>query len=36
MTYWMRRSGFLPLVIYRVALGVYVVYLFYVAGGPSC
>jgi undecaprenyl-diphosphatase len=36
MTYWMRRSGFLPLVIYRVALGVYVLYLFYVAGGPSC
>jgi undecaprenyl-diphosphatase len=36
LRYWVRRSGFLPFVVYRVALGVYVVYLFAVAGGPSC
>ena len=36
MSYWVRRSGFLPFVVYRVALGVYFLYLFYIAGGPSC
>ena len=36
ITYWVRRSGFLPFVLYRVALGVYVVFLFYVASGVSC
>jgi undecaprenyl-diphosphatase len=36
VSYWVRRSGFLPFVLYRVALGVYLLYLFYVAGGPSC
>jgi undecaprenyl-diphosphatase len=36
MSYWVRRSGFVPFVLYRVALGVYLLYLFYVASGPSC
>jgi undecaprenyl-diphosphatase len=36
MSYWVRRSGFLPFVVYRVALGVYFLYLFYIAGGPTC
>lgn len=36
MSYWVRRSGFLPFVVYRVALGVYLLYLFYLAGGPAC
>lgn len=36
MTYWVRRSGFAPFVLYRVGLGVYLLYLFYIAGGPSC
>lgn len=36
LSYWVRRSGFLPLVLYRVAFGVYVLYVFYVAGGPVC
>ncbi|HEY3146294.1 MAG TPA: undecaprenyl-diphosphate phosphatase, partial [Dongiaceae bacterium] len=36
LSYWVRRSGFVPFVLYRVAFGVYLLYLFYVAGGPSC
>jgi undecaprenyl-diphosphatase len=36
LSYWVRRSGFLPFVLYRVAFGVYVLYVFYVAGGPAC
>ncbi len=36
MSYWVRRAGFVPFVLYRVAFGVYLIYLFYVAGGPSC
>jgi undecaprenyl-diphosphatase len=36
LSYWVRRSGFLPFVFYRVAFGVYLLYLFYVAGGPAC
>jgi len=36
LSYWVRRSGFLPFVLYRVALGVYLLYVFYVAGGPAC
>ncbi|WP_162917090.1 undecaprenyl-diphosphate phosphatase [Dongia deserti] len=36
ISYWVRRSGFVPFVVYRVALGVYLLYLFYLAGGPSC
>jgi undecaprenyl-diphosphatase len=36
LSYWVRRSGFLPFVLYRVAFGAYLVYLFYVAGGPAC
>lgn len=36
LSYWVRRSGFLPFVLYRVAFGAYLLYVFYVAGGPSC
>lgn len=36
MRYWVRRSGFLPFVVYRVALGAYLLYFFAIAGGPSC
>lgn len=36
LSYWVRRSGFVPFVLYRVGFGVYLLYLFYVAGGPSC
>ena len=36
LTYWVRRAGFAPFVLYRVAFGAYLLYLFYVAGGPSC
>jgi undecaprenyl-diphosphatase len=36
LRYWVRRSGFMPFVVYRVALGIYVVYLFSLAGGPTC
>ena len=36
LSYWVRRSGFLPFVLYRVAFGVYVLYVFYVADGPAC
>lgn len=36
LTYWVRRAGFAPFVLYRVVLGAYLLYLFYVAGGPSC
>ena len=36
LTYWVRRAGFAPFVLYRVVLGVYLLYLFYVAGGPGC
>jgi undecaprenyl-diphosphatase len=36
LSYWVRRSSFLPFVLYRVAFGVYLLYVFYVAGGPSC
>jgi undecaprenyl-diphosphatase len=36
LSYWVRRSGFLPFVLYRVAFGAYLLYIFYVAGGPSC
>jgi undecaprenyl-diphosphatase len=36
LSYWARRSGFLPFVLYRIALGAYLLYVFYVAGGPAC
>jgi undecaprenyl-diphosphatase len=36
MSDWVRRSGILPFVVYRVALGVYIVYLYYLTGGPTC
>lgn len=36
MTYWVRRSGFAPFVLYRIVFGAYLLYLFYVAGGPNC
>jgi len=36
MSYWVRRSGFAPFVLYRVGFGAYLLYLFYLAGGPSC
>jgi len=36
LSYWVRRSGFVPFVLYRVGFGVYLLYLFYVAGGPVC
>lgn len=36
LTYWVRRAGFVPFVLYRVAFGAYLLYLFYVAGGPTC
>ncbi|HET6618559.1 MAG TPA: undecaprenyl-diphosphate phosphatase [Dongiaceae bacterium] len=36
MIYWVRRSGFGPFVVYRIAFGAYVLYLFCLAGGPSC
>jgi undecaprenyl-diphosphatase len=36
LSYWVRRSGFVPFVLYRVALGTYLLYLFQVAGGPAC
>jgi undecaprenyl-diphosphatase len=36
MIYWVRRSGFAPFVLYRIAFGAYLLYLFYLAGGPSC
>jgi undecaprenyl pyrophosphate phosphatase UppP len=36
LSYWVRRSGFVPFVLYRVAIGVYLLYLFSVAGGPAC
>lgn len=36
LSYWVRRSGFMPFALYRVALGAYLLYVFYVAGGPAC
>jgi undecaprenyl-diphosphatase len=36
LTYWVRRAGFAPFVLYRVGLGLYLLYLFYLAAGPSC
>jgi undecaprenyl-diphosphatase len=36
LRYWVRRSGFVPFVLYRVGFGVYLLYVFYIAGGPSC
>lgn len=36
LMYWVRRASFTPFVVYRVALGLFVLYLFYLAGGPAC
>lgn len=36
LMYWVRRASFTPFVAYRLALGLFVLYLFYVAGGPAC
>jgi undecaprenyl-diphosphatase len=36
LMYWVRRANFTPFVAYRLALGLFVLYLFYVAGGPAC
>ena len=36
LSYWVRRSGFLPFVLYRVAFGAYLISIFYAAGGPNC
>ncbi|HET6159559.1 MAG TPA: undecaprenyl-diphosphate phosphatase [Dongiaceae bacterium] len=36
LMYWVRRAGFVPFVVYRVGFGVYLLYLYYLAGGPSC
>lgn len=36
LMYWVRRASFTPFVLYRVALGLFVLYLFYAAGGPAC
>lgn len=36
LMYWVRRANFTPFVTYRLALGLFVLYLFYAAGGPSC
>jgi undecaprenyl-diphosphatase len=36
LMYWVRRASFTPFVAYRLALGLFVLYLFYVAGGPGC
>lgn len=36
LMYWVRRADFTPFVAYRLALGLFVLYLFYLAGGPVC
>lgn len=36
LMYWVRRASFTPFVAYRLGLGLFVLYLFYVAGGPGC
>ena len=36
LMYWVRRASFTPFVAYRLALGLFVLYLFYLAGGPDC
>ncbi|HWA47819.1 MAG TPA: undecaprenyl-diphosphate phosphatase [Dongiaceae bacterium] len=36
LMYWVRRASFTPFVAYRLALGLFVLYVFYLAGGPAC
>jgi undecaprenyl-diphosphatase len=36
LMYWVRRASFTPFVAYRLALGLFVLYLFYMAGGTGC
>lgn len=36
LMYWVRRASFTPFVVYRIALGLFVLYLFYLGSGPNC
>ncbi len=36
LMYWVRRASFTPFVAYRLALGLFVLYVFYLAAGPDC
>jgi undecaprenyl-diphosphatase len=36
LMYWVRRASFTPFVAYRVGVGLFVLYLFYLGGGPGC
>lgn len=36
LMYWLRRAGFAPFVLYRIAAGLFVLYVFFGAGGPTC
>jgi undecaprenyl-diphosphatase len=36
LMYWVRRASFTPFVVYRVGLGLVVLYLIYLAGGITC
>ena len=36
LMYWVRRASFTPFVVYRIGVGLFVLYVFYLAGGPTC
>ena len=36
LMYWVRRASFTPFVLYRIALGLTVLYLFYIGSGAGC
>jgi len=36
LMYWVRRASFTPFVVYRVGLGLVMLYLIYLAGGVTC
>lgn len=36
LMYWVRRGGFLPFVLYRVAIGLAILTAFVLSSGPSC
>jgi undecaprenyl-diphosphatase len=36
LMYWVRRADFSPFALYRVGFALYLFYVFYLAGGPSC
>lgn len=36
LMYWLRRAGFAPFILYRVAAGLFVLYVFFMTGGPTC